>query len=162
MPAMNHSRPTPSMQKKNLLMDGLIHWSILSGPAFENEVKFRQVELVDVTQKRQPSRTEQIVHRALWHGSTRPTQKPDTSTKMARSLSTTGHEARHCSPPSRCPESTLKRQRRFRQTSCLPRVRPLRAARPGGQRPSKARNPNGARTTTTSNPFADSACGPSP
>jgi len=53
-----------------------VHRSILSGPAFENEVKPRQVELVNIAQKRQSSRTGQIVQRVLCHGSTRAARKP--------------------------------------------------------------------------------------
>ena len=53
-----------------------VHRSILGGPAFEDEVKLRQVELVDVAQKRQPSRTWQIVQRAFCHDPARPARKP--------------------------------------------------------------------------------------
>ena len=53
-----------------------VHRSILDGPAFEDEVKLRQVELVDVAQKRQPSRTWQIVQCALCHDPARPARKP--------------------------------------------------------------------------------------
>ena len=53
-----------------------VHRSILSGPAFEDEVKLCHVELMDVAQKRQPPRTWQIVQCALCHDSTRPTRKP--------------------------------------------------------------------------------------
>src|ERR1700730_9478985 len=52
-----------------------VHWSILGGPAFEDEVKLRQVELVEVAQKRQPSRTWQIVQCALCHDPARPARK---------------------------------------------------------------------------------------
>src|SRR6202035_3915793 len=53
-----------------------VHWSILGGPAFEDEVKLRQVELVDVAQQRQTSRTWQIVQCALCHDPIRSARKP--------------------------------------------------------------------------------------
>jgi hypothetical protein len=48
----------------------------LGGPAFEDEVKLRQVELVDVAQQRQPSWTRQIVQCALCHDPIRSARKP--------------------------------------------------------------------------------------
>ena len=53
-----------------------VHRPILGGPAFEHEVNLRQVELVDVAQKRQPSWTWQIIQCALCHDPTRPARKP--------------------------------------------------------------------------------------
>jgi hypothetical protein len=46
-----------------------------------------QVELVNVAQKRQPFRTWQIVQCALGRDPAGPRERPETSTKMARSCS---------------------------------------------------------------------------
>src|ERR1700736_4156959 len=81
-----------------------VHWSILGGPAFEGEVKLRQVELVDVAQERQPSRTWQIVQGTLCHDPARPARKPrnvDEDGVLSFDDGTRGEESRSAFAPSR-------------------------------------------------------------